>query len=302
MIALYLFITLYHMYVHLCKKTFRFTEDSIRLFQETPYQFLRTGHGGVDHHGKFLYLLYLLCLKRLDQGHIPVSPQSVIIIYIIKRVRVNLYRFPHNGKFSQKLSVIILFPVFYPDLPGQFSRLVRCLFGKCLHLRLHRLTHSVPFVFPVRCHPGPVILIRPIRMVIRIKFGHKRKIPPLRKFFLLEAAVNTLGIHYPVLFFQAQITFSSGRGLGTVKAFHIHGIDQIFHGDVTCQIPQSFFPLASCIHMDKYTVQDRVKVQPVHKDAAGHKPAGQKVRLVGVMITVCPCPLCGKIRYEIQGA
>ena len=42
--------------------------------------------------------------------------------------------------------------------------------------------------------------------------------------------------------------------------------------------PSSLLP--SCIHMDKYTVQDRVKVQPVHKDAAGHKPAGQKVRLV----------------------
>ena len=191
-----------------------------------------------------------------------------MIVDRVKRIHIHLHLFFQDRKLPKELPVIIPFSVFCLQMLHKSRRIPCCFLRKKLHLRLHLAPHLFPFLLAV-CHPASTVRRVPEMVVVLAEFLFQ----PGDFFFLAfqEIIIQDLRSQNFVFCFPLLIFFSSETVRADVNCLLIKFIQNIFHRDICCQIPDSPLPFLSAPQMAEKTVQKFVEIQPVDHYFVLHK-------------------------------
>ena len=101
-----LVIALQNAQVDVTEKALAVLQQCVGVGQKAAHQLARGRHRGIDRNDKILDLAGLARFERFDQRHVAEMPQTIGIVAVIERVRINGNLFPQGGEAAQKGAVI----------------------------------------------------------------------------------------------------------------------------------------------------------------------------------------------------
>ena len=126
---LHMFVALHDIYGRRPEELSDIAQDCSSLIQELLHQHILTGGRGVDRDHQCAQAVHLPVLVFLNERHIAVHFQSIVVKTVVKRIRIDRGHFPQDRIFSQKFPVVRPAAVGDGQDPVQAAPLVRGLFS-----------------------------------------------------------------------------------------------------------------------------------------------------------------------------
>ena len=229
--------------VHPVEEIFPPFQQGVGLGQERPHQLAGGGIAGVNDEGQLLDFLTFPGLQRLNEGHVAVDRKAVGIKVQIKFIRVKVHFLPGDAEPAQKIFVAAAAAVGGLDLLLERVGPLARLFIPQLQLGLHPLPDLLPGLLGqgrwhllglLRGVLGPEAVVVGVELPLQLA-EHARRLAQ-------QPAVGRCCRHHFLLGFDLLIGVLTDIAQRALDAFAAQPVDDIFHCDVTGQVPQALVP------------------------------------------------------------